>query len=164
MKDQTFSWQYHNICCQKRSRQQISEYSFVINSVEASKGSKITQLFPITSNYILHKGTSFLRNSKSWCLKTDKLYSRLKENTGLLRTLKKNKKTCNSRNESLSTKWPYWFESWEALSAHHMSLIVVNLYLCARVLVGFLCVLRAAVFAWADIRPSACSGKLCCGE
>lgn len=92
MKDQTFSWQYHSICCQKQSGQQISEYSFVINSVEASKGSEITQLFPITSNYILHKGTSFLRNSKSWCLKTDKLYSRLKENTSLLHTLKKKKK------------------------------------------------------------------------
>lgn len=163
MKDQIFSWQHHSVCCQIRSGQQISEYSFVIKSIGASKGSKLMQLFSIISNCILHKRTSFLRNSKSWCLKTDKLNFRLKENTRLLRTLKK-KRHATAEMFSLSTKWPHWFESWEALSSHHMSLIAVSLYLCVRVLVGFLCALRAAVFAWADIRPSACSRKLWRGE
>lgn len=56
---------------------------------------------------------------------------------------------------SSSTKWPYWLESWEAASSHHMTLIAASLYVCARLcLCACSCAQSAVVFAWADIRRS----------
>lgn len=66
-------------------------------------------------------------------------------------------KTCNLQKWknlfSSSTKWPYWLESWEAVSSHHMTLIAAYLYVCACwCLRACWCVPRVVVFAWADIR------------
>lgn len=143
MRDQTFSWQHGSDCCQTPSGQQTSKCSFVIKSTDASQGLKITQLFPITSTYTLHEGISLLRRSRSRCLKTAKLYSGLKEKTGLPCTFK------NMQQQKCFPYLPNDLIGWNRgrRRAHNVSLIAVNLYLCARVLGSSLCALRAAVFA-----------------